>query len=854
MHDNYRIVIIQASIMALVFLQFHPSEAFMTNQNSSLVVGQSSFTTMTNTPINSSSFNNPIGLAFDSAGNLWVADSGNNRVLNYSSSSFGINRPNATTVLGQSSFTAGGFSTTATTLRAASALTFDSSGNLWVADEDNSRILEYAPPFTAGQASSLVLGQSSFTTGGTGTNTTTINTPDALAFDSSGNLWVSDQGNNRILEYTPPFTKGQAASLVLGHSSFTQASPGTNTTALNNPISVIFDSSGNLWVSDQNNNRILRYSPPFVNNTAANLVIGQTSFTTGTAGTSTSMLNNPANIAFDSSGNLWVADDGNNRILEYKYPFSNGTSASLVLGQANFTSNGINNGFSNPSASSLNDVNGIAFDKSGNLWVADSGNNRVLRHVQASQNQVLVGNSVTTITVNSATPQLIVANANADLSTIKIPSTVTDMTINYSNILVKKSTGNSVTLSNALGINANTTTGNFQITFPKNITINGSRSWSGTVHAATVSSVPSLPQGSLPAISIQVGLGSTQLTLSKAAELVFAGNAGKKVGFTYGGPFTEIIQVCSVDAATGIPPGATECKIDVGTDLHVWTLHFTTFSVYTTPSGSHGGSAPGAPPSFTTGFSASETPLSINGTGFKLNGHINTGTTVTLHTGKPFVLKMLLYGSQGTSDVQHVAIFTNLRDNARELQNSDTVISWDKNQPLSISDPHHYFGNVTVSTTPSGDKLELDYTMTFANPMAKSDIVIRSWSSNLYSSDTYVLDAWQAVANNTASPTIPSALQSITPQSIPTTITTPQNAITPQQASSSGILSAIKDWGGYSSHPITDSELLKSMNINDTTYIPSWVAKTAKWVADGSTSPQEFQAAISYLYQVHAIK
>lgn len=193
---------------------------------------------------------------------------------------------------------------------------------------------------------------------------------------------------------------------------------------------------------------------------------------------------------------------------------------------------------------------------------------------------------VTTITVSPTTPQLIVANANTNLSTIKIPSTVTDTTINYSNILIKKPAGNSVTLSNALGINANATTGNFQITFPKNIVINGSSSWSGIVHVATVSSVSSLPQGSLSTINIQVGLSSTKLSLSKAAELVFVGDAGKKVGFTYGGPFTEITQVCSADAATGIPSGAAECKIDVGADLHVWTLHFTTFSVYTSSSSS----------------------------------------------------------------------------------------------------------------------------------------------------------------------------------------------------------------------------------------------------------------------------
>ncbi|MDE1838734.1 MAG: hypothetical protein KGH87_02325, partial [Thaumarchaeota archaeon] len=284
-----------------------------------------------------------------------------------------------------------------------------------------------------------------------------------------------------------------------------------------------------------------------------------------------------------------------------------------------------------------------------------------------------------------------------------------------------------------------------------------------------------------------------------------------------------------------------------GTNVAVGTL---------SAAGGHGGSAPGAAPSFTTGFSASETPLSIDGTGFNLNNYSDTGTTVTLHTRKPFVLKMLLYGSQGASDVQHVSIFTNLRDKAREVQNSDTVISWDKSQPLSISDPHHYFGNVTVSTTQNGNKLEVDYTITFANPMAKSDIIIRAWSANLYSSDTYVLDAWQAVAGSTA-PAMPSTPPTTTthqPITSPPLPTTPQNEITPPESSSSDILSAIKDWGGYSSHPITNSELLQSMNIDDATYIPKWVDETAKWVADGSTSPQEFQAAISYLHQVHAIK
>jgi len=857
-HRNYWIVIIQVSILTL-FLQFHYSYAFVTDQNSSFVIGQSSFTTMTNTPINSSSLNGPIGLAFDSGGNLWVADSGNNRILNYSSSSFGFNHPNGTTLLGQSSFTTNGFGTTAATLQAASALTFDSSGNLWVADEDNSRILEYTHPFTTGQAASLVLGQSSFTTGGTGTSTTTLNTPDALAFDSHGNLWVSDQGNNRILEYSSPFTTGQAAALVLGHSTFTQSSSGINATAMNTPFSLVFDSSGNLWVTDQNNNRILRYSTPFTNNMAASLVLGQSSFTTNTAGTSNITLNNPGNIAFDSSGNLWVADASNNRIPEYKSPFSNGMAASLVLGQANFTSKGVNNGFANPSTSSLNDVNGIAFDKSGNLWVADSGNNRALRQVQTGQNQALVDNSVTTITVDPATPQLIISNSNTNLSTLKIPSTVTDAIINYSNILVKKSAGNSITLNNGLTIKANSTNGNVQIVLPKNIVINGSSAWQGAVNTATVSSV-SLPQGTLPSVQIEVGSSSAKLTLSKAVELVFSGNAGKKIGFTHGGPFTEITQVCSTDDATGIPAGATECKIDAGQDLHVWTLHFTTFVVFTEQASS-GGSTNGAPPSFVAGFAQDEYPLAINNNLYKLPNYTNTGQLGVIPVGSPFIIKVMLYGDNGPKSVKHVSIVTNIRGNDASIATADTAISWDITQPLQIVDPHHFFGPITVNATVVGNKLQVTFNGTFANPIPVSDIGIRTWGYDLHSKDVYIINAWQATSAKTLEATVGTVSHSpiLNKTSDIVTKTNTANSTIDTGTNiaathANDLTTSVKEWAGYSPTAISDSQLLHEMGYQ-ANYMPPWVMKnTAKWFVDGAISQNDFAGVIKYLVENHIIK
>src|SRR5574340_970392 len=115
------------------------------------------------------------------------------------------------------------------------------------------------------------------------------NGPSASSFDSSGNLWVVDSNNNRILEYSAPFTNGMAASLSLGEpnlSSNKNNNGGISANSLSVPHSITFDSSGNLWVSDSGNNRVLEYLSPFSAGESASIVIGQTGFTTGSAGTS----------------------------------------------------------------------------------------------------------------------------------------------------------------------------------------------------------------------------------------------------------------------------------------------------------------------------------------------------------------------------------------------------------------------------------------------------------------------------------------------------------------------------------------------------------------------------------------
>jgi hypothetical protein len=81
--------------------------------------------------------------------------------------------------------------------------------------------LEFVPPFANGMSASLVLGQADFTTSTRATTQSGLSGPEGITFDGGGNLWVADGGNGRTLEFTPPFSSGQNASLVLGVANFT---------------------------------------------------------------------------------------------------------------------------------------------------------------------------------------------------------------------------------------------------------------------------------------------------------------------------------------------------------------------------------------------------------------------------------------------------------------------------------------------------------------------------------------------------------------------------------------------------------------------------------------------------------
>ncbi len=340
---------------------------------------QGSFTASgTNDPngVSASSDNGFQQAVFDSHGNLYAADSGNSRILFFPPGS-----TTATQVYGQQgSFTSstqnnGGIS--ANSLMVPYDLTLDSSGNLYVADSYNNRVLFYPAGTTT---ATRVYGQlGSFTTntmnkGGISANSLYL--PQGVILDSNGNLYIGDFGNNRVLFYPAGST---TATRVYGQGgSFTTNTVnkgGISASSLYQPQKFAMDPSGNLYVADYGNSRVLFYPS---GSTTATRVYGQLgSFSTNTVnngGISANSLWDPYAEALDSSGNLYIVDNRNHRALFYP---AGSTTATQVYGQlGSFTTNiPVDGGVS---ANDLFYPEGINLDSSGNLYIADSGENRIL--------------------------------------------------------------------------------------------------------------------------------------------------------------------------------------------------------------------------------------------------------------------------------------------------------------------------------------------------------------------------------------------------------------------------------------------------------------------------------------------
>jgi sugar lactone lactonase YvrE len=339
-------------------LGWSDAASFATGGPADLVIGQPDFLSylcdgLDGTAVSASSLCVPQGIAVDGVGNLYVADSRDNRVLEYPhpfaacADTFPCVGGPATVVIGQASFTSntqniGGIS--ASSLAAPMGVAVDTSGNLYVVDSMNNRVLEYNAPLTSGASAALVFGQAgsftsnacNFDTGGSLKPSSAIDlcAPSAAALDSMGNLYVADFTNSRVLEYNTPLNPGSgetgagdtSADMVFGQGGNFASNKcnlgGRSASSMCVPMGITVDHAGNLYVADGFNNRVLEYNAPRTTDTTADQVFGTCgSFTSfACVGVSADSLKNPTGVAVDNLGNLYVADNQNNRVLAYSMP------------------------------------------------------------------------------------------------------------------------------------------------------------------------------------------------------------------------------------------------------------------------------------------------------------------------------------------------------------------------------------------------------------------------------------------------------------------------------------------------------------------------------------------------------
>ncbi|KPA15074.1 hypothetical protein MHK_004719, partial [Candidatus Magnetomorum sp. HK-1] len=366
------------------------SQYIWTNQQSAdVVLGQSDFTSIAY-GTSYSLIDSPRSVAVDpTTGKVFISDLLSHRILRYSSANAAISGSSAEAVFGQANFVDSlanrGGSAAANTLKDPCGIFIDNFGRLWVADKGNSRVLRFdnASSKASGSPADAVLGQSDFTSDTGATTQNTLQYPYDVWIDATGSLWVADFTNNRVLRFDNAANKANGANAdgVLGQINYTNSSAGITQSTLDGLTSLFGDNAGTLFVCDRANHRILRFDNAALKSNGANAdgVLGQSNFVSKTPGLTSNTFNYPYAVSVDSSGNLYVPDFSNYRILIFNDAINkpDGASADYVLGQPDFTSNVENNG--GRSANSQSTSFDIFFDNNNNqLWVPDYNNNRVL--------------------------------------------------------------------------------------------------------------------------------------------------------------------------------------------------------------------------------------------------------------------------------------------------------------------------------------------------------------------------------------------------------------------------------------------------------------------------------------------
>ena len=299
----------------------------------------------------------PWGVAVDGAGNLFITDSANLRIRKVDSA--GV----ITTVAGTGNrgFSGDGGSATEARLDSPWGVAVDGAGNLFFADRGNDRIRKVD---SAGVITTVAgTGNLGFSGDGGPATAARLSSPSGVAVDGVGNLFIADWGNDRIRKVDP----AGVITTIAGTGEFGFSGDGGPATEarLGSPWGVAVDGAGNLFIADEGNNRIRKVDPAGVITTIAGT--GEFGFSGDGGPAVSAQLYVPSGVAVDGVGNLFIADFANDRIRKVD-------SAGVITTVAGTGNRGFSGDGGPATAARLDSPVGVAVDGAGNLFIADSGN------------------------------------------------------------------------------------------------------------------------------------------------------------------------------------------------------------------------------------------------------------------------------------------------------------------------------------------------------------------------------------------------------------------------------------------------------------------------------------------------
>jgi sugar lactone lactonase YvrE len=461
------------------------------------------------------SLGTPYQIAVDGSGIMYVGDSSGNQVVKIPAAG-----GNATLV------SAGSYA-----FGSVKGMALDGAGDLFIADSSNNKIIEITP---AAASSQLTVTAASVA----------IASPTALAVDVAGNLFIADNGNSRVVKVKPPDVASATASL-----NGTVVSTGEYSFSGSTMSGLAVDGVDNLYIVDQTNSKVIKVTPA---GAASEVVFADLT------------LSRPQGVAVDGMGNIYVADAGNNRIVQLA---AAGTAYVVPI-----------QGLTNPTTlgGDSTDLFGVTVDASGNIYIADSANSRVVKvnvsraslaFASTKQGETSTDSPKTAMVMNLGN-QALAFSANTSFttsfsentgdtnpctaSTTLSPGGVCDVSVNFTPQSVGNLSANVAVTNNALnvagshqqvavsgtGITPGDTTAVAVTTNPTAVDAGEALTVTATVTDTAAGSSSTVPTGSVSFIDT---LGSTAVSLNSGNAVALSAGVATLTGVTLSGWGTHTI-------------------------------------------------------------------------------------------------------------------------------------------------------------------------------------------------------------------------------------------------------------------------------------------------------------------------